>query len=383
MGFTQAQDQWEKLTLPERLYAFDSMQATGQASSSIASRIAVDEKGRLYLSNVVPGDSPRHSLMESDDRGNTWNAVSAPEIAYSISDKPLPIALGPDGLVLWGLNRLSRDAGVTWTALEDPPHTSMGTTSTFIAKEGWLTATLTNDVIRRSGDSGKSWEKLTPLANYYSIRQFQTGGTEMIFGAGQNLLISTSDGATWRRWNEPNIHTTTSPYQNFKISLQNQGTAWTLWALCKKIDASVQNYLLAFRSGKAVDSVPINLPASLSTAWLTTEDGIFWVGTTEKGVFFSRDQGKSWSPSNEGLGSMWVESLLQTPSGEMFLIAQDGLYRSKPSGTGLVRQPHRNTGGRHGPPGFQPRRNATWLFPGPGDSIGYFVLNGRMLPLFR
>jgi photosystem II stability/assembly factor-like uncharacterized protein len=76
--------------------------------------------------------------------------------------------------------------------------------------------------------------------------------------------------------------------------------------------------------------IPTNGPMALSlSAFTVSSDGVWVVSATRQGVFFSTDQGKSWTKRSTGLdwSDSYATSLASGPDGIIYAIIDDEFYR--------------------------------------------------------
>jgi photosystem II stability/assembly factor-like uncharacterized protein len=284
--------------------------------------LVVNPNGTMFASLV----NNSQMLLRSIDEGETWTAVSVPEVwqhsyikAMAIDESGIIYAAFFNGMS----SQLERsfDSGVTWT-----PSGSMGDIGT-IACDGAGTVYVgtayhdeSTGSLRISTDRGSTWAfaDVPDTVGVYSIAISRLGTACAVTGPN-GVLRSTDRGISWVR--------------------SDSGLpANPLWAL-----AASPNGMLYASSGYS----PLDV-------YRSTDDGASWTASglsgyladylvvdadnevfalasyqSPKGLFRSTDNGTTWTAIQERFtDDGWVFSFAVTPSGYLFVGARNGLQRS-------------------------------------------------------
>ncbi|HEX5735248.1 MAG TPA: glycosyl hydrolase [Blastocatellia bacterium] len=199
-----------------------------------------------------------NKLFRTDDRGDTWKAVS-PELSRAIDRNKLPV-MGK----VWGADAVSKHASTSFygnaTALAESPK-----------KEGLIYVGTDDGLIQVTEDGGKNWRK---------IEKFP-GVPDMTYVS--RITASNHDAETVYAGFENHKNADFAPY------------------LLKSTDA-----------GKSWTSIKNNLPANgpvLAIAEDHVNPSLLFVGT-EFGLFFSINGGQKWVQLKGGLPTIAVRDLV-------------------------------------------------------------------------
>jgi photosystem II stability/assembly factor-like uncharacterized protein len=219
----------------------------------------------------------------STDGGTTWS-LSDVKGAYDISqldyrNRLTSIATDSSHNLLAGFSDengyviRSTDAGMTWVLV--PPFLTTGNISGLAVRfNGDIFAASTTEGIFRSTDNGVTWDQLNKgitNQNLFSVAVHQNGD---IYAGGHNLIFrSNDDGLSWQ--------TLTT---NFPV---NSGNV---------------------------------------TAMVVSTQGNIIAGVENGGVYWSTDNGTTWSERASGMTAKKVFSLLSTPIGKVFAGTDQGVF---------------------------------------------------------
>lgn len=226
-------------------------------------------------------------VHRSSDFGKTWNLVD---------EQGQLLALGSDGNTLYRLGEegvlLSKDAGNTWTSLRVPPVDYMAGIAT-LSQQPSTVLVLYKNGYHFSTDSGETWD-------------------------------TTSENA----WEQMSFDDTTTPI------LYSDTTRQQLYAI--GIDANTES-LHSEDGGKNWEvCAPIDtiFPFSPSNLSFDPTDKRRLIVATKKGVFISTDSCRSWQAINNGLSSLYVNSVAIDPNNPDTLFAgtDGGAYISTDGG---------------------------------------------------
>lgn len=218
-------------------------------------------------------------LHRSTDDGATWTQLGANTSMSNILD----VSVGQNGVILVGVSTRgawwSFDGGLTWDndQITSNPHSGTGATlpAVIVAPGGALIGGGF-----RSANGGASWT------------QMNLSGNDFALDPSGAVLAATQTG----------VHRST-----------NQGISW-----------------IPRNSG--IETVGMGHVAVAS-------DGTLFAGSYSTGVFRSTDAGASWAPANLGLTDLVVQALVTTPSSEIFVATNDGLFISLDNGNSWTATP--------------------------------------------
>jgi hypothetical protein len=196
-------------------------------------------------------------LYRSDDRGNSWKAIS-PDLTRQIDRNKLPV-MGK----IWGPDAVAKSAstslfGNTISITESP------------IKEGLLYIGTDDGLIQVSNDGGQNWKKID---KFESVPETTYVSDVFASQHNENVVYATFN-------NHKN-----NDFKPYVLKSNDKGATWT--------------------------SISSNLPED-QPVWTIAEDhvnpNLLFVGT-EFGVYFSVDGGKKWIQFKAGLPSIAVRDL--------------------------------------------------------------------------
>lgn len=181
-------------------------------------------------------------LFKSDDRGNTWQAVS-PDLTRQLDRNKLPV-MGR----IWSVDAVSKNGSTAFygnaTSISESP-----------LKEGVLYVGTDDGLIQASGDGGAHWQKIdrfpgVPEMTYIAHVEASAHAADTVYAALNNMQMG--------------------DFKPYLLKSTDRGAHWT--------------------------SIAGDLPSRGGT-WTIVEDpgdpNLLFAGT-EFGAFFSRDGGKRW-----------------------------------------------------------------------------------------
>ena len=311
---------WEKVELPETLLPELLLPGPGWY------RLVANDQGGLFLRNG-------NSLLLGNPGGSHWK-VSKPAAAQSGAFPFMSLAAGPEDVILWG-NLRSRNGGQSWDSLGVfDRHTAF-----LVGSDGMCVAGTYDEVIERSTDTGRTWEKVHFWKPFRShILQLVRADAKVYFASPQygDLLVSRDAGMSWSEWAQDTIQSLHSPLQVDVMAMEAGTGGPTLLTIQNETRGGPgKSYLVRIPliSG-AADTLAANLPDSAILCLQVASDGTRWIGTRGQGVFMSRD-GVRWIAANKGLGNLVVDALAFSNGRTIFASTTDGLYRSTLPATGL------------------------------------------------
>lgn len=198
-----------------------------------------------------------NKLFRSDDRGDTWQAVS-PDLTRQIDRNTLPV-MGR----IQSVDAVSKNASTSFfgniVALSESP-----------LQEGFLAIGTDDGLIQLSEDGGKNWQK---QEKFKDVPELTYVSSVLASQHDRNLLYATFDG---RKNNDLAPHI---------LKSDNRGKSWQV------ISANLPAILPVY----TIEEDPVN-------------PGLLFIGT-ELGVYFSIDAGKKWLQLKGGLPTIAVYDL--------------------------------------------------------------------------
>ena len=221
----------------------------------------------------------------------------------------------------------STDEGKSWKFISDFPNTSLD--------GGYTIKILNNDrilagsqgVIFLSDDEGSTWYECASLHYFndeYLCLGFATGSEETILAAswGGGVYISTNNGNNWTKFGM-------SVGSNYlrAIGVNYDGKAYA--ASDEWIYESTDNGW----TWKNVGRLNTHNHAVV-TNFAFQKDNTIFVGTSNEGVYISRDHGRNWQLANKGIEQQYVMSLTVDSSGALWVgTDSSGVFHSTNNGT--------------------------------------------------
>jgi photosystem II stability/assembly factor-like uncharacterized protein/tetratricopeptide (TPR) repeat protein len=301
-------------------------------------------------------------LLASRDAGDSWNPILSGESIWEIAVSPHSkdtLTAGGDGSGLF----ISNDGGVKWS----DSNSGLGGTYLSLSISPLDNATLFAEGgygVHRSTDKGQTWDLLT---NQGSGLAFDANKTTMYILA-DTIMKSEDDGKTWKATTKTSQRISsfvTHPLlPNMLIAIHDSGfsfsfdsgqnwnesndVAWsresdeifgTVFTSLFPDPSGLRYYILinGETEGKVlrVDSttgdwqacqLPINLTTINLLAIDPRDSDRIVISSPGNGVLISSDGCQSWSSSNDGLGSLFVNTIVMEP------ITPDTIYAGTDGG---------------------------------------------------
>jgi photosystem II stability/assembly factor-like uncharacterized protein len=276
----------------------------------------------LVGSDVLYAGSFGFGLFRSDDRGTTWvksgEGVSDPFI--------LSLATAKDGTVYVGTFRegvfRSTDQGKTWQSVNSG--LKRKEVKTLLAVGNVLYAGTADGVygLNRAGDR---WTVVTSGLDEILVHALaqSADGTLYAGTSGKGVLRFKTDSSGWVRLRH-GLKDHEGMIENFirVLTIDPEGGIYA-----GTFDGGV------FRSHDGGDTwrpISRSLPNDSIRGIVFNNRGLFVA--TGHGIFKTTDKGRQWVPLNNGLTSMAVQVLVESPSGSLYAGTNAGAFRSDDDG---------------------------------------------------
>ena len=216
-------------------------------------------------------------IFRSSDNASSWTACETFSGVYDlfVSSRGAVYACGS-----WDSIFLSEDSGITWAPVQHGQEDIGSVRSLAEDIEGTIYASTSAGIIMKSGDPGMPWTVCYSDSLKRSIWRIIIDEAGRIFGAlsSYEFIVSGDGGATWERINNPG-------------------------------------------GGDNITSMMIH-------------DGSLIIGTVNRGLFRSRDQGQSWNIM--GWDNFSIYAMVRDKTGVIFLVTDSGVLRSGENEIGWV-----------------------------------------------
>jgi photosystem II stability/assembly factor-like uncharacterized protein len=233
----------------------------------------------------------------------------------AVSQVGYPGSYGESELTIWH----SYTQGVTWQVamtLKDDDYNDYVTMLALVEdSSGNILGPAAGSIVR-SIDSGKNWSIVKKdLVSAGTIRSLAVRFTGDIFAASTNegVFRSTDNGDTWDQLNAGitdqhlysiAVHQNGDVYAGGKNTIYRSKTNGITW----------EKMTTDFPSGGNV------------TAIVVSTQGNVIAGIENAGVFWSTDNGETWTKRAEGFTATKVNALLSTPVGKVFAGTDEGIF---------------------------------------------------------
>lgn len=303
-----------------------------------------------FGSRFVIGTNSR-GIYTSDDGGATWTQSS------QIGDgKAIPGMLVLDGIIYAASGHggvyVSTDSGATWVQNSTGLETSSLNNIVFSGSRFFASS---REGLYFSDDTCKTWTKFTEYdlqKNNWFVEAM--GGYVIVGSQFEGLIYSANGGTSWAKWNDGlhNLNVNSIIESNGKAfagmsimgvsSTTDNGATWTnsrnglpnypvstLGTNNDELIASVYSYGL-FYSGNGGQSWEMRSDTSLlqyTTAIF--HEGVLnalFAGTSQEGVFLSRDNGATWEDVNAGLQDKSIRQFYEY-DGKYYMATTYGVYK--------------------------------------------------------
>jgi len=231
-------------------------------------------------------------LSRSLDFGDTWNTPLTRDDLGRGNVGP-PFSVG--GTIYAGSSSLlrSRDRGVSWARIETDPYPGVYTRSG--AGRGSTLLLGTNDGIRRSEDSGRSWRAAHNGVVATQVSQLVATSSAILANVhAGSFWRSLDDGETW------GLAATPIPRRR-NVALLSDGNA--MYVTYRHVNLEPPHKWIVLRSADAAESWSLlDLPNAAFLCMVRTDDGL--LAGTQRGLLASQDEGATWQARGEFSGDI-------------------------------------------------------------------------------
>lgn len=274
--------------------------------------LIADSVGNLYAGTPT-------GLYHSEDGGDNWDNVG-------LSDKFVTaIAISPAGHLFAGTRDSSgifrsTDNAANWIEINSGL-TNRYVWSLAISKYGWLYAG-TSEGVFRSTDNGDSWEHVSEEINRRSTNSLLINERgDILTGTSSGLYISKNNGDNWTP-----VTSGMGSYA-FAYAALTMDTEGNLYA-------GTESGQGVFGSTDHGDNwFFLGIPNYRIMSIAAYRDGAVAIGAWGFGVFYSSDNGSTWTQTSTGLAHPGVLSLATNCDGDLFAGgSQGGVYTTSDAG---------------------------------------------------
>lgn len=311
---------WTPMQGPRKIVPDDSW---GPAFSRGGTRLDADKEGNLYL---TLGDS----LHIREAYGGAWR--TAPRKGAHFLGDHTPIAVGTNGMVLWGAGS-STDKGRNWASM------GMGRigfpSALAVLPNGNALAGGSYDALDLSVDSGKTWKSVHMGRTFGSIIDIASSVDGWAWAAPQadRLLVSRDYGLTWASADSIIPGAGAKGFYAQYLAPTRTDNAVYAYQRPNSDKGRIVEFNWSDQAGTAKiyplgQAFPDSAVTALESSRIVfyTKDHGLWVGTWGQGVWLSLDGGTTWASRNEGIKDLHVEALASAPNGDVYVLTRDGLY---------------------------------------------------------
>jgi photosystem II stability/assembly factor-like uncharacterized protein len=312
------------VTLNDHLCRFDTIDISNVALVSVpngnVTAIATTNDEHIIASNF----NTIVNIWRSSDEGQNWlylteiPFVNKSQVPFIQTDSSNSILIPEAGNVYGSI-----DGGFSWNTLNQKPLTDGSLTCLAVDAENSIFTCSSSEGMFRSSDHGKTWDQLNSGITSQQLFCICTTPNRNIYTGGSSCIYkSTNKGLTWTQ-----VLTINSKYNNYfppvkSISVSNLGPIYasvSFLGLWKSVDDG-QNWV----------SDSSALPTKTINILFSTPDGKTFAGT-DSGVFVNDNKpGSEWTPFNNGLTAMNVQTLCIDNKGYLYAGTDvSGIFKTK------------------------------------------------------
>lgn len=214
----------------------------------------------------------------------------------------------------------SSTEGATWERANDksifdkPNYNPFAIPICFDSSQNLISAS--SGLIIRSSDAGSTWKKNAPdlTTGYISNIAVRFDGSIFAASSNEGIFRSTDNGLTW---DQLNAGITDQSLSSVAVHQNGDVYAGAKNAIFKSTDMGISWQ-------KLTTNFPSNSQAV--RALVVSTQGNIIAGIDSVGVYWSTDNGATWSERATGLPTKGVNALLSTPIGKVFAATTNGIY---------------------------------------------------------
>jgi ligand-binding sensor domain-containing protein len=280
--------------------------------------LATDRRGGIYVL-TLSGEGHR-----STDEGKTWEQSGSDLPTLNVTYPR--IAATPDGSAIYvatwdGFNSYvyrSIDRGISWKRVGN---LATPTQSAMIAREqGLVLVGKTDGTCRRSTNGGGNWSTTT-ISNR-PIISFEVDSSGSIWACTDSALFRSGNrGLEWQR---------VTGMPGFRgLAIDATGRLIVGAVVDSKMYVRIsEDSGVTWQSMALVPANPGYITVAGITGVVAADSGRIFISSTYQGVFLSRDSGRTWQQSTEGLDAYSTTALALTSSGDIVVGASgSGLFK--------------------------------------------------------
>jgi photosystem II stability/assembly factor-like uncharacterized protein len=282
---------------------------SGPLAPATVGRLLLIDAARMGNRVVAVGD--HGYILVSDDNGASWKRAAAPEAplltAVDFVDATHGWAVGHDAVIL-----ATADGGDTWTRQFSAPSEQRPLLGVaFLDREHGI-AVGAYGAYYETSDAGRSWaaRKIIPEDRHFNAilridrPEAKAARRLLIVGEAGTLLVSTNDGADWKR--------VPSPYKG------------SLFGGVVASDGSVVVFGLRGRIYRSTDAGETwtqvdNASSATLMGGARLPDGAIVIAGAAGTALASRDNGRSFVPLETGTARVFSKAILGAPNAAMLL----------------------------------------------------------------
>lgn len=268
-----------------------------------------------------------NGIYKSSDNGITWYNTGLPDTEIrSLAVKGNTVFAAEYSSA--GGVYLSGDQGTNWTKLNNGlPASYVGALA---ASDNYIYAGVYWDGVYRSADNGSSWNAVNNGFTYSKdIVAIAAKGNYVFAGSNDGCAVSANQGLSWycgpRTYDLSTRSIATSgenviaATSSAMYTSADKGSGWETFQVSMNALAANDSMVYAGGNGGMTISADggmhwnhmniAGLPDSPGFTCIVTNDSVTFAATSGKGVYYSKDEGKSWNERNYGLGDWTINTL--------------------------------------------------------------------------
>ena len=315
--------------------------------------------GEIIVGSAV---GSRPEVFISRDGGESWEGSGN---GLNPNGGISSFACTDEGLLFAGIDEggvfLSRDGGENWIQMNNRL-SDIYITDLAIAPSGDLLASTSHGVIFRSSDNASSWTLCETLSSVYDLF-VSSRGAVYAGSSWDRLFLSEDSGITWApvQHGQEDIGSVASLAEDIEGTIyastgagviMKSGDPGMPWTVCYadsmarqirriiideagRIFGALSSYEFIVSGDGGATWERINNPGGRDNiSSMMIYDGSLILGTMNRGLFRSRDQGQSWNIM--GWDKLHINAMVRDRTGVIFLCTDSGVLRSGENEIGWV-----------------------------------------------